>query len=165
MGSVQSPWSRARLTSPHRPRSQTVASRFSGLVTGRVRAGIVIENVLFYLTGGVAAARLQTIWTASEPLPSPIGQPIINEWAWGGVVGIGGEWAWSGRVSLRSEVLFVDIPDRKMRVPLSPGSSVPSNSRRAGERCTSIAKAGSTSRAWCLLRFAASLYELWKWLW
>jgi hypothetical protein len=42
-----------------------------------------------------------------------------------GVVGIGGEWAWSGRVSLRSEVLFVDIPDRKMRVPLSPGSSVP----------------------------------------
>ena len=94
-----------------------ITSRLNALVTGRVRAGAALDNLLLYVTGGVAAARINTTWTNFEDVAQ------IKEWRWGWVAGFGTEWAFTDRISLRSEVLYVDFVDRAHRVPFfSPDS-------------------------------------------
>jgi outer membrane immunogenic protein len=83
------------------------------LVTGRARAGVALDNLLLYVTGGVAAARINTTWVDQDQ--DEVAQ--IKEWRWGWVAGFGTEWAFTDRVSLRSEVLYVDFVDRGHRVP------------------------------------------------
>jgi outer membrane immunogenic protein len=85
------------------------------LVTGRVRAGAALDNLLLYVTGGVAAARINTTWKDFDEVAQ------INEWRWGWVAGFGTEWAFTDRISLRSEVLYVDFVDRAHRVPFNSG--------------------------------------------
>lgn len=95
-----------------------VASRFEGLVTARARAGITLSDMLLYATGGAAAARFRTHYCCSpfNGIDTPID---IVEWRWGLVAGFGAEWPWSDRVTLRSELLYVDMPDRKIAAPLA----------------------------------------------
>lgn len=92
-----------------------ITSRLNALVTGRARAGVALDNLLLYLTGGVAAAQLKTMWSIGELVAE------INERRWGWVAGFGTEWTFTDRVSLRSEVLYVDFVDREHRVPFRAG--------------------------------------------
>ena len=85
------------------------------MVTGRARAGVALDNLLLYVTGGVAAARINTTWVDGDDVAE------IKEWRWGWVAGFGTEWAFTDRVSLRSEVLYVDFVDRQHRVPFGNG--------------------------------------------
>ena len=91
-----------------------VESKLDALVTGRVRTGVVLDNLLLYLTGGVAAAHTKTHWFHDDP---PEFNPgfTVKDWRWGWVAGFGTEWAWSDRVSLKSEVLYVDLVDKEYR--------------------------------------------------
>jgi outer membrane immunogenic protein len=91
-----------------------ITSRLNALVTGRVRAGAALDNLLLYVTGGVATARINTTWVDED-------EAQIKEWRWGWVAGFGTEWAFTDRVSLRSEVLYVDFMDREHRVPFNGG--------------------------------------------
>jgi outer membrane immunogenic protein len=93
----------------------TITSRFDTLVTGRVRTGVVLDNLLLYVTGGVAAGHFKTDWNNGFD-----GFATIKEWRWGWVGGFGTEWAWTPNVSLKSEVLYVDFVDREHRVLFVP---------------------------------------------
>jgi len=95
-----------------------VASRFGGLVTARARAGITLGDILLYATGGPAAARFRTHYCCAD-ITGKFSPIDIVEWRWGLVVGFGAEWPWSDRVALRSELLLVDMPDRKFAAPLA----------------------------------------------
>ena len=98
-----------------------INSQFDGLVTARTRAGLVLDNVLLYVTGGVAAGHFNTTYTSQFlGIPGVVtgftNQASVDEWRWGMVAGVGAEWAWSDRVSIRSEVLYVDFVDSEKRV-------------------------------------------------
>jgi outer membrane immunogenic protein len=126
---VDGDWSGAKVTTRFLPNAVpvvnvNVTSRFDGLVTGRARAGFVLDNLLFYVTGGVAGARFHTTWTNFAPFPPPpvLLQADIGEWTWGWVAGFGTEWAWNDRVSLRAETLYIDFVDREHVVPALPAN-------------------------------------------
>ena len=91
----------------------SVNSRFDALVTGRVRTGVVLDNLLLYVTGGVAGGHFKTDWNSAF---DGFATATIKEWRWGWVAGFGTEWAWTPNVSLKSEVLYVDFVDREKRV-------------------------------------------------
>ena len=102
-----------------------IESRFDALVTARTRAGIVIDNLLLYVTGGIAAGHFKTTYTnqflgIAGVVPGFLFQAESREWRWGLAAGFGAEWAWSDRVSLRSEVLYVDFVDRENRYLFAP---------------------------------------------
>jgi outer membrane immunogenic protein len=104
----------------------SITSRFNGLVTTRGRAGIVMDNVLFYVTGGVAAAHALTTY-----LNIAGDQFSVNGWRWGWVAGVGGELGLSSNISLRSELLYVDAADRTytfVSPTLGPGNFTHSDS-------------------------------------
>jgi outer membrane immunogenic protein len=117
---VDGSWVGAKVTTRIQPNNlgedQTVTSRFDTLVTGRVRTGVVLDNLLLYVTGGVAAGHFQTDWIHADAN----GAATIKEWRWGWVAGFGTEWAWTPNVSLKSEVLYVDFVDREHRVLFFP---------------------------------------------
>jgi outer membrane immunogenic protein len=97
----------------------SVASRFDTLVTGRVRTGVVLDNLLLYVTGGVAGGHFKTDWTNTFD-----GFAVtVKEWRWGWTAGFGTEWAWTPNVSLKSEVLYVDFVDRDHRAQFADGSA------------------------------------------
>jgi outer membrane immunogenic protein len=98
----------------------SITSRLNGLVTTRARAGIVMDGVLLYVTGGVATAHTLTTY-----LNIAGDQFSFNTWRWGWVVGVGGEFAVSGNISLRSEVLYVGVGDHSytfISPTLGPGT-------------------------------------------
>jgi outer membrane immunogenic protein len=120
-------WSSAKVTTQLLPNSPffniNINSRFDGLVTGRTRAGVVLDNLLIYVTGGVAAGHFRTSFQSAINIPGVINvnnQADFSQWRWGWVAGFGTEWAWTDRVSLRSEVLYVDFVDRENRVLFAP---------------------------------------------
>jgi outer membrane immunogenic protein len=102
-----------------------IESRFDALLTARTRYGIVLDNLLLYVTGGVAAGHFRTTYTnqflgIAGVIPGFTASVENSEWRWGLVAGIGAEWAWSDRVSIRSEVLYVDFVDRENRFLFAP---------------------------------------------
>jgi outer membrane immunogenic protein len=118
-------WSSARATTRLIPNAPffniNIQSRFDGLATARTRAGLVLDDVLLYVTGGIAAGHFKTTYM-NQFLGIPgvvagfINQASSNEWRLGLVAGFGAEWAWTDRISIRSEVLYVDFVDREKRV-------------------------------------------------
>jgi outer membrane immunogenic protein len=123
-------WSSAKVTTQLIPNASpllnlNIHSRFDGLVTARTRTGVVLDNLLIYVTGGVAAGHFRTTYTnqfagIAGAVPGFLFQADFNQWRWGWVAGFGTEWAWTDRVSLRSEVLYVDFPDRERRFLFAP---------------------------------------------
>jgi opacity protein-like surface antigen len=80
----------------------------------------VFDNVLLYVTGGLAAGHFKTTYTNQFlGIPGIIAgttsQATSDERRLGLVAGFGAEWAWTDRISLRSEVLYVDFVDRERR--------------------------------------------------
>ena len=91
-----------------------------GTICGR--SGIAVENMLLYMTGGLAFANFQHSWTPSASNPPAIaGQELFSkdETKWGWVFGGGVEWALTERISFKSEVLYAKFEDGKasMRGP------------------------------------------------
>jgi outer membrane immunogenic protein len=122
-------WAYAKATTQLLPNSPffniNIESRFDALLTARTRTGIVLDNLLLYVTGGIAAGHFKTTYTSQFlGIPGVIAgftNSVENrEWRWGLVAGFGAEWAWSDRVSIRSEVLYVDFVDRENRFLFAP---------------------------------------------
>jgi outer membrane immunogenic protein len=84
----------------------TVRSRIRGLFTLRSRLGVVVDNVLLYVTGGFAAARFNRQFEISQPGDPTVDIISNSRTRWGGVVGAGAEWAFSPNVSIKSEFLY-----------------------------------------------------------
>jgi outer membrane immunogenic protein len=85
----------------------SITSRFNGLVTARARTGIVMDSLLLYVTGGVAAVHTLTTY-----LNLAGDQFTFSDWRWGWVAGVGAELAVASNISLRSELLYVGVTDR-----------------------------------------------------
>jgi len=121
---IDGDWASAKATTQFLPNTPginvNVTSRFNALTTARTRAGVVLDNLLLYVTGGVAGGQFRTTWTNFAP-PILV-QADISEWRWGWVAGFGTEWAWSDRVTVRSEALYVDFTDREHTVPIIPAN-------------------------------------------
>jgi outer membrane immunogenic protein len=123
-GELDGDWTNASVTTRFLPNvpgvDARVTSRFPGLMTGRIRSGLVLDNLMIYLTGGVAAASFRTTYGLVTAAPPFAASTEISEWRWGWVTGLGTEWAWSDRISITSEVLYVDVRDREYQRLIVP---------------------------------------------
>jgi outer membrane immunogenic protein len=104
------------------PDSVTVSSKLDGFGTLRVRSGIVVDNLLVYVTGGLAAARFDRSQTINLPLLALAGGGVFTsnetfthrDTRWGWTAGVGTELALWGNWSLKSEFLYMGF-DRHER--------------------------------------------------
>ena len=85
----------------------TVSSKLRWFGTVRTRAGIVVDNVLLYVTGGFAYANFNRDYTIVEDAPLTTFTFSSSNTRWGWTAGFGTEWAWSGNWSIKSEVLYM----------------------------------------------------------
>jgi opacity protein-like surface antigen len=112
---------------PNSPNADvSITSRFNDLVTARVRTGVVVDNVLLYVTGGVAAVHTLTTY-----LNFVGDQFTFSDWRAGWVAGVGAELAITSNISARSEVLYVGAGDRTFTFvspTLGPGNFAHSDS-------------------------------------
>jgi outer membrane immunogenic protein len=88
-----------------------ITSRLDALVTARARAGIAVDNLLLYITGGFAAAHFRTTYRNEffgipAAVPGFVFTADSNTWRFGLVAGVGAEWAWTDRWTIRSELLY-----------------------------------------------------------
>jgi outer membrane immunogenic protein len=83
-----------------------VSSKLRGFGTLRTRTGVVVDNLLIYVTGGLAFGRFHRNWTVGTG--TDIEQTLeTSRTRWGGVVGFGTEWDWGGGWSIRAETLYL----------------------------------------------------------
>ena len=86
--------------------SLTVSSRLKGVGTLRLRTGIVVDNLLLYVTGGLAYGHFNRTATQTD-LNTPASEIFSSsKTKWGWTMGVGTEWAMWGNWSLQSEVLY-----------------------------------------------------------
>jgi outer membrane immunogenic protein len=102
-----------------------IASRWDAIVTARGRAGVVIDNMLLYVTSGVAAGHFKTTYTnqffgIAGVVPAFLFQATNDQWRYGLVAGVGAEWAMVNNWTVRSEVLYVDFIESSHRVLFAP---------------------------------------------
>ena len=87
--------------------SLTVTSKIRGLGTARTRAGIVVDDLLLYVTGGLAFANFKRTATQTDNTPPATSETFSSsKTRLGWTAGFGTEWAISGNWSLKSEVLY-----------------------------------------------------------
>ncbi len=92
---------------------ETLTNKLDAILTARLRSGIAFDNMLLYLTGGVAAARFRTTWTDLNGGATPFDSHEFSEWRWGWVAGFGTEWAFAPSWTFKSEVLYANFADRE----------------------------------------------------
>ncbi len=95
---------------------ESLRNRMDALLTARFRAGVALDNVLLYLTGGLAAARFRTTWEDLNGGATPLDVRTFSEWRLGWVAGFGTEWAWTPNWTIKSEVLYANFADRERSV-------------------------------------------------
>jgi outer membrane immunogenic protein len=88
-------------------------------VTLRGRAGLAVDNVMFYATGGLAFANIDHTVTA---LPGLLNLNLINssDTRFGWTIGGGIEYYISDRISLKSEALYIQFEDERQNIPIGP---------------------------------------------
>jgi outer membrane immunogenic protein len=85
--------------------------------TLRTRGGLTIDDILIYLTGGVAYANIDTTWNQIAA-PGAVSGPALNNsfsfsnTPWGFVVGVGAETMLWNRWSLKSEILYTQFQEK-----------------------------------------------------
>jgi outer membrane immunogenic protein len=73
----------------------------------RSRTGLIVDNLLLYVTGGFAYAKIDNIWTINDPNTAPTVESFsAKDNRWGGVLGVGAEWAFNANWSIRTEFLY-----------------------------------------------------------
>jgi len=105
----------------------TVNSHLSSIYMFKGRSGIVMDNLMLYVTGGLATARFNTTYSTAatagfvaQALPGAIGFGLtpfgatanFTETRWGWVAGFGAEYAVTPNITIKSETLYASFPDR-----------------------------------------------------
>ena len=99
-----------------------VTTSFGGLVTARARAGLAIDNVLVYATGGAAFAKLKNDFIYDGyACGSDESSGCSNKWQTGWTVGGGVEVMIAPNWSLKGEYLYVGLPSQSIAVEDEPG--------------------------------------------
>jgi len=84
-----------------------VASRMKWFGTLRARTGLVVNDLLLYVTGGVAWARFDRQFSFFDGEDGDLDVFSASNTRWGWTAGVGTEWAITANVSLKSEVLYM----------------------------------------------------------
>lgn len=100
----------------------TLNDRVRWYGTARTRAGIVVNDLLLYATGGFAYANTKHSWTMTQaPAPTLEGFSTSGT-RFGWTAGVGTEWAWTGNWSVKFETLYVRFTDKETTV-FSPSAA------------------------------------------
>ena len=86
----------------------------NGVATIRGRAGVVMDNTLLYLTGGLAL--LDTEFGGEVGPPGGTVHDSDSAWITGWTIGGGVEHAFSDALHGRLEYLYIDAPDQEYRL-------------------------------------------------
>jgi outer membrane immunogenic protein len=93
----------------------TIADRLNWWGTVRGRAGVVVDNLLIYTTGGFAFAKIRHDWSVVDPTVPAAETFSAHSGRWGGVAGVGTEWSITPQWSVRSEFLYVYFKEDHQR--------------------------------------------------
>ena len=85
----------------------TVQSRLRWVGTFRGRAGVVVDNLLIYATGGLAFANFDRTVTVFEDAPASSAAFSSSNTRLGLVGGVGAEWMLANNWSIKGEVLYM----------------------------------------------------------
>jgi outer membrane immunogenic protein len=99
----------------------TLSDNLNWYGTLQTRAGIVVDNLMLYATGGVALANIEHGWSITDPA-SPRESFSADSLRFGGVGGIGTELAWGDHWTIKSETLYF-IFDEKKTTGFSPAGN------------------------------------------
>ncbi|XIA63599.1 outer membrane protein [Bradyrhizobium sp. TZ2] len=105
-------WANADTQMPVRFRSRSFGDMNTGMdwfATVRGRAGLVVDNTLVYVTGGVAAASIGTIGLRQSNDPDIEESFAFGKTRLGLVGGVGAEFALSGNWSMNTELLYMQF--------------------------------------------------------
>lgn len=95
--------------------------KWFGTIRGRV--GIAVENLLLFVTSGLAFAKVNHSITANT-VAFPAGATPVGfddtDTRWGWVIGAGAEWALTNNLSLRSDVLYARFQEKTHTVNFAP---------------------------------------------
>lgn len=94
----------------------TLTDRLRWFGTARTRAGVVVDDLLIYATGGLAFGSIKHTWTLNDPVGAAV--PTSETFSssnsrWGWTAGVGTEWAWSNNLSIKAEALYVQFTERR----------------------------------------------------
>ena len=86
----------------------TVSSSLQSFGTLRARSGVIVDNLLLYVTGGLAYANTErSVALAFPTAPQFNHGPFSDEKTrWGWTMGFGTEWSFATNWSLKSEVFY-----------------------------------------------------------
>jgi outer membrane immunogenic protein len=76
----------------------TLSDNLNWYGTARTRAGIVVDNLMLYATGGVALASIDHGWSINDPVIPTRESFSADSLRFGGVGGFGTEMAWGSLV-------------------------------------------------------------------
>jgi outer membrane immunogenic protein len=85
----------------------TIDSNVKSFGTARTRTGIIVDDVMIYLTGGFAWANVNNTYT--QTIGPVLEQFEFSSTRWGWTVGAGSEWKFASNWSLKSEVLYMNV--------------------------------------------------------
>jgi outer membrane immunogenic protein len=105
------------------PNLFSARSEIEWLSTIRTRAGITVDNLLLYLTGGVAFADITHSGTTTiATLPPGSANAAFSDSGtrWGWVTGAGLEYKLSEAISFKSEALYIRFEDESFFYSLAP---------------------------------------------
>jgi outer membrane immunogenic protein len=88
-----------------------VRGTVDGFGTLRTRAGVVVDNLLLYVTGGLAFADIERRATFFENFPTVTESFTFSDTRVGLAAGLGAEWALTDHISLKSEALWLRFED------------------------------------------------------
>ncbi len=101
-------------------------NRVNFLGTVRGRAGVVVDQLLLYVTGGVAYAHTKQTWKIFEDDPAATETINSKRVRVGGVGGFGAEWAINCSLSIKAEFLYIHFAQHRKQftsVVHNPGIS------------------------------------------
>jgi opacity protein-like surface antigen len=86
---------------------QSIKAKMDWFSTIRARAGLVVDDTMIYVTGGLAAADIETTLTHRTVALNE--QHRFSDTRWGFAGGVGAEFALSGGWSLNTELLYLQF--------------------------------------------------------
>ena len=96
--------------------SVNVESRLRWFGTARTRAGLVVDDVLLYVTGGLAFAKFDRTWTFFQDGGPSSAVFSSDKTRLGWTAGVGAEWQFAPHWSLKSEVLYMRFEQNDVTV-------------------------------------------------
>ena len=93
-----------------------MSSSIQSYGTLRTRTGLVIDNLLLYVTGGLALASIDFNGASGATAFS------FSDTRWGWTAGIGTEWALGRNLSFKSEILYMNFDDKNYTAVTAGGT-------------------------------------------